>query len=110
MLRHGTGAIETLVDRPVTTTIPLWRTGSDACRLVLAADVPIDQLVAGAGRAPSPCPGLVLLGASDDAELYVDLEALGVITVDAPPDRTAPSHARSSPRWPCRRSPISSMS
>ena len=53
--------------------------------LVLAGGVPIGLLVAGAGHAPSPCPGLVMLGLSDDAELYVDLEALGLVTVEGPP-------------------------
>ena len=35
---------------------------------------------------PSPCPALVLLGVDDDSELYVDLEALGTLVVDGPPE------------------------
>ena len=46
----------------------------------------IAELVSHARDLPSPCPALVLLGVDDDSELYVDLEALGTLVLDGPPE------------------------
>ena len=87
--RRRNGEIEVTVDHGPVAVPVLWSAGLDDRSLVLAAAVPIGLLVAGAGHAPSPCPGLVLLGLSDDAELYVDLEALGLVIVEGPPATVA---------------------
>jgi hypothetical protein len=87
--RRRTGDIEVTLDRrPIAVPAP-WSAGPDDRSLALVAGVPIGLLVAGAGHAPSPCPGLVMLGLSDDAELYVDLEVLGLVTVEGPPATVA---------------------
>ena len=91
VLRFADGTIEVLLDRDVEPPA-CWRPGLPG-RLALPADVPIEVLVAGAGRVPSPCPALVLLGTTDEAELYADLEALGTVVVEGPAD-TATAVAR----------------
>jgi hypothetical protein len=56
--------------------------GTDA--LALPATVPIDVLAAHAAGLCAPCPALVLLGCTDDAEVYLDIEAVGALVVDGP--------------------------
>jgi hypothetical protein len=88
VLRGADGTIEVGFDRPVRPPVH-WSEGTAAGRIALAADVPIELLVEGAGRAPSPCPALVLLGVGDEVELYADLEALGTVVLDGPPATVA---------------------
>ncbi|MDQ1424004.1 MAG: hypothetical protein QOD72_1502 [Acidimicrobiaceae bacterium] len=56
--------------------------GVDA--LALSADVPIEVLAARAAGHCAPCPALVLLGCTDDSEVYLDVEAVGALVVDGP--------------------------
>ena len=90
LVRRGRGGdLAVSLDRPVRSTPTHWRRGADASCLVLAPEVPIAALVEGAGSAPSPCPALVMFGLDDDAELYVDLEALGLVTLEGDTDTVA---------------------
>ncbi len=87
--RYRSGALEVTLDRPLAGPPRHWQRGADACCVVLPAEVPIAVLVDGAGTAPSPCPALVMFGLDNDAELYVDLEALGLVRLDGAPDSVA---------------------
>jgi hypothetical protein len=87
--RYRSGALEVTVDRPLAGVPPHWHRGGDAASIVLGREVPIAVLVEGAGSAPSPCPALVMFGLDDDAELYVDLEALGLVTLEGAADAVA---------------------
>ena len=61
----------------------LWR--PDIARSVwrLPAEVSLEQLADEARECVAPCPALVHLGALDDGgELFVDLEAFGVVSID----------------------------
>jgi two-component SAPR family response regulator len=62
---------------------PGWEvSGADA--LALPAAVPVDVLAPLAAGRCAPCPALVLLGCTDAAEIYLDLEAVGALVVDGP--------------------------
>jgi nucleoid-associated protein YgaU len=87
--RSRPGTLEVTVDRPLPAVPAHWRRGADASCVVLPPEVPIAVLVDGAGAAPSPCPALVMFGLDDDAELYVDLEALGLVTLEGAPETVA---------------------
>ncbi len=68
-----------------------WALAADGTGWSLAADVALTDLAVGARRSGQPCPALVHLGtvcggADDGAELYVDLEALGLLEVRGPHD------------------------
>ena len=57
-------------------------------RWVLPGAVPIERLAETARTVGAPCVALIQLGVDDDGrEVFVDLEALGVIAVDAAPER-----------------------
>jgi len=100
--RHASGEIQVWLDAPLTAAPPTpWERGADRSRLYLSADVPLAVVAASARGVPAPCPALVLLGrgsfddpsaASSDAlsEVYVDLEALGVLRVDGGPGAAVP--------------------
>jgi hypothetical protein len=47
--------------------------------------VPLADLADDARRASQPCPAIVHLGESAGGQLFVDLEAVGSLSVDAPP-------------------------
>jgi hypothetical protein len=58
----------------------MWR-GSDE-RWTLPGSVPLDVIAADACRVSAPCPTLVQLGVDDhDRDVFVDLEALGVLEI-----------------------------
>jgi len=87
--RHRGGVLEVTVDRTLSAPPEHWRRGGDGSSVTLEPEVPIAVLVDGAGSVPSPCPALVMFGLDDDAELYVDLEALGLVTLEGDPDTVA---------------------
>jgi LysM repeat protein len=62
---------------------PRWEVGGPDA-LTLPAAVPIDVLAAGAAGICAPCPALVLIGCTDDAEIYLDIEAAGTVVVEGP--------------------------
>ena len=82
--RCASGDLVVTLEGPAVPPAP-WQAGDRLCEWTLAPDVPVSDLVALAGSVPSPCPALVLLGADDDGDLYVDLEALGTLVLEGPP-------------------------
>ena len=76
------GAIEVVANGPLDLGPP-WEGGGP--RWTLPASVPIEMLAPEARRVAAPTPTLVQLGCDGDAEVYVDLEALGALQVDAVP-------------------------
>jgi LysM repeat protein len=62
---------------------PRWEAGGNDA-LVLPAAVPIEVLATGAAGICAPCPALVLVGRTDDAEIYLDIEAAGTVVVEGP--------------------------
>ena len=89
LIRHATDDIELVFDQPVESIPAPWRATGWPERILLPASVTIEELAADAVTLVAPCPGVVLLGTTDDAELYADIEALEVITLDGPPETTA---------------------
>lgn len=78
------GAVRVHVDGPAAPTAAMWRLHLDSSSWVVPADVGTEMLAASAGAMPAPCPALVHLGASDDGDVFVDLEAVGRLGVEAP--------------------------
>ena len=83
-VRRGTGEIEVALDRPAALEGP-WRAADDAGRTwLLAASVTLRELIDDARAVAPPCPALVGLGHDDSgAEVFVDLEAAGVVDLGA---------------------------
>ena len=82
------GTLDVLLDRPVAVAPAPW-TSVTAHRWRLPADVGIVDIAAAARRAQQPCPALVHLGGTPldgglVGQLYLDLEAVGLLAVDAP--------------------------
>ena len=80
------GAVEIVLNAPCPADEPFSSRGD---RWHLAAATATDSLCAAARPVGAPCVGLVQLGVTtpDSRDLYVDLEALTVLTVDAEADR-----------------------
>ncbi len=79
------GAVEIVLSAPCPADEPFISTGD---RWHLAATTATDSLVPAARPVGVPCVSIVQLGvASDGRDLYVELEALGVLAVDAAPER-----------------------
>ena len=77
------GEIRLVTDRPATPTGGAWRLDLDDGSWILPAGVPTAALADAARHAGMPCPALVHLGRSGDGQLYVDLEALGMLVVES---------------------------
>jgi LysM repeat protein len=82
----GSGDIELMLDRPfVAVTAPFTSTEDDTI-LRLSAAVPTADLASVGATMPSPCPTLTMIGttarAEGDADLYLNLEALGGLRVE----------------------------
>ena len=79
------GAVEIVLSAPCPTDEPFSSTGD---RWHLAATTTTESLGPAARPVGAPCVGLVQLGVTPDSrDLYVDLEALSVLAVDAAADR-----------------------
>ncbi len=63
---------------------PWWRLDLADDAWLLDAEIETTALAAAAGEGVHPCPGLVHLGVVADGDLFVDLEAVGVLAVDSP--------------------------
>jgi hypothetical protein len=61
-----------------------WRVRIDDGAWVLPAAVPLEALGVEAGPTPQPSPALVCLGVLPEGRLFVDLESIGVLAIDAP--------------------------
>jgi hypothetical protein len=80
----GDGEIRLYIDRPAMPVAPHWLLDVDASAWRLQADVSLAELATDARRANQPCPALVHIGESAGGQLFVDLEAVGLLSVDAP--------------------------
>ncbi|MDP9387049.1 MAG: bacterial transcriptional activator domain-containing protein [Actinomycetota bacterium] len=83
ILRHPNNDIELFLAEPVEDAAGPWQPRAGGAIWALPHDAPLpDDL-----SRPMPCPALVQLGTCEDgAELYADLEALGTLGLDGPPE------------------------
>lgn len=79
------GEIRLYTDRPAMLVARHWFVDIDAGAWRLPADVSLADLADGARGANQPCPAIVHIGESAGGQLFVDLEAVGSLSVDAPP-------------------------
>ena len=79
------GEIRLYTDRPAMLVARHWFVDIDAGAWRLPADVSFADLADGARGANQPCPAIVHIGESAGGQLFVDLEAVGSLSVDAPP-------------------------
>src|SRR5262249_22542851 len=79
---NAAGDLEVVLDQPAALDDP-WRAGIDRSRWLLPASVGLTELTAEARTLAPPCPALVGVGRTDDAELYVDLEGVGVFDIQS---------------------------
>ncbi len=86
VVRHGSGRIEVHLQRVPSGDPPEPWVAEDPRVWVLPPAVPTADLVAAAQDVPPPCPALVMLGRSGPAEIYLDLEAAGILRLDGPPE------------------------
>jgi hypothetical protein len=86
------GEIRLSPDRPATSTSASTSTRwlvDDEGTWRLPASVALADLAAGSRHGMQPCPALVHLGTSAGGDLFVDLEAIGVLGIDAPSEVAA---------------------
>ena len=76
------GALELRVTGPTDLPAP-WK--GDGTHWILPATTSLEELAADARRVGAPTPLLVQLGCDGPRDVYVDLEALGALQVDAEP-------------------------
>lgn len=79
------GEIRLYTDRPAMFAADGWLIDEEAGVWRLPANVPLADLADRARRVNQPCPAIVHIGESAGGQLFVDLEAVGVLSVDAPP-------------------------
>ncbi len=82
LVRHGEHSLEVLMDRPIDAAPPGWRTDDDDRLLVWTGEgASVDEM------GECACPLLVTLGQPDEgAQLYLDLEAHGLIELTGDPE------------------------
>ncbi len=83
VLAGDDGAIRLVTERTTMPSGDVWRLDLGSDHWVLPAAVSVADLATLARSIPDPCPLLVHIGRSGDADLFVDLEAAGVVCVDA---------------------------
>ena len=83
------GEIRLYTDQPAMTVAPRWLLDIDCGAWRLPAAVSLAELADDARRSNQPCPAIIHLGASAGGQLFVDLEAIGSLVVDAAPDVAA---------------------
>jgi hypothetical protein len=77
------GAITVFTDHAVTLELP-WLIDSLLGAWRLPAAAPLDEIALSARLSGQPCPAIVELGQTSTGRLFVDVEAVGVLAVDAP--------------------------
>ncbi|CAN0072197.1 unnamed protein product, partial [Phaeothamnion confervicola] len=77
------GAVRLVTEQKSMPSGDMWRLDLASDDWILPASVTIADLAAVSRSIPDPCPLLVHIGRSGDADLFVDLEAIGVLCVDA---------------------------
>lgn len=83
------GEIRLYTDRPAVAVSPRWLLDPESSAWRLPADVSLAELAGDARRANQPCPAIVHIGTSAGGQLFVDLEAVGSLSVDAAPSVAA---------------------
>ena len=83
------GEIRLYPDRPAMVVSEHWKLDIESGAWRLPAEVPLADLADDARRANQPCPAIVHLGESAGGQLFVDLEAVGSLSVDASPSVAA---------------------
>ena len=84
------GEIRLYPDRPAMVVSEHWKLDIESGAWRLPAEVPLADLADDARRANQPCPAIVHLGESAGGQLFVDLEAVGSLSVDASPSGSSP--------------------
>ena len=79
------GEIRLYTDRPAMIVGRHWLLDIDAGAWRLPANVSLADLAEDARGANQPCPAIVHIGESAGGQLFVDLEAVGALSIDAPP-------------------------
>ena len=87
------GQIDLLLSGSASAAPPPW-TVVTGHRWRLPSAVPITDLADAARQSNQPCPGIAHLGSTpldalQDADLFIDLEAIGLLAVDGPPAESA---------------------
>ncbi len=78
----GHGEIALWLDVVATPIARSWRSDAAHKSWVLPAEVPLTTVADDARRSAQPCPALAHLGRTDGGDLYVDVEAIGVLAVE----------------------------
>ena len=79
------GEIRLYTDRPAMQVARHWLLDIDSGAWRLPACVTLANLADDARGTDQPCPAIVHLGESAGGQLFVDLEAVGMLSIDAPP-------------------------
>jgi two-component SAPR family response regulator len=79
------GEVRLHTNRPAMITAPHWDVDETGRAWSLSRHVSLGDLAAQARESAQPCPAIVHVGASSVGELFVDLEAVGLLGIDAPP-------------------------
>ncbi len=85
-LLADSGEVTLLLDVAATPVARFWRADTGRKAWIAPAGVALDVLAAEARRSAQPCPALAHLGTSIEGDLFVDLEAFGLIAVEQSPD------------------------
>ena len=99
------GEIRLYTDRPAMMVARHWLLDIDAGAWRLPASVSLADLAEHARMADQPCPAIVHIGESAGGQLFVDLEAVGALSIDAPARWRPRSCDVRQHRLPFRRSP-----
>ena len=83
------GEVRVYSDRPAPIVAPPWLFDVEAGAWRLPANVPLVDLADDARRVNQPCPALIHIGESAGGQLFVDLEAVGTLAIEAAPDVAA---------------------
>ncbi len=79
------GEIRLYTDRPAMLVAEHWTVDDEAGAWRLPATVTLAELARCTQSAGQPCPAIIHLGESAGGQLFVDLEAVGVLSIDAAP-------------------------
>ena len=83
------GEIRVYADRAAPIVAAPWLFDAEAGAWRLPANVPLVDLADDARRVNQPCPALIHIGESAGGQLFVDLEAMGTFSIDAPQEVAA---------------------
>ncbi len=78
------GDLRLVADRPATPGGDAWRLDMDGRTWVLDGRWSLEDLAGHARRSVAPCPALAHVGSTDRGQLFVDLEAVGLLAIDLP--------------------------